>query len=77
MDIYKTLQEHNQKIASILEALKETHKETDFNTVLNYVHKTDLLLTREMNKLSFKKEEVVRVKPATRHLSEFKKTLKK
>ena len=77
MDVYKTLQEHNHKIAAILEALKETHKETDFNTVLNYVHKTDLLLTREINKLSFKKKEVVRAKPATRHLSEYKKRLKK
>ena len=77
MDVFRTLQEHNTKIQSILEALKETHKETDFHTILNYVHKTDLLLTREMNKLAFKKEEVPRAKPVTRHLSEYKQRLKK
>ena len=77
MDVFKTLQEHNTKIQSILEALKETHKETDFCTILNYVHKSDLLLTREMNKLAFKKEEVIRAKPASRHLSEYKQRLKK
>jgi hypothetical protein len=75
-EAFHSLQEHNQKIKSILEVLQETHKETDFNTILNYVHKTDLLLTRELNKLAFKKEAAVRAKPVARHLSEFKTVLK-
>ena len=77
MDYLPQLKEHNQKIKSILEVLQETHKNTDFNTILNYVHKTDLLLTREINRLTFKKETQTRAKPTTRHLSESKNVLLK
>ncbi|MAU14045.1 MAG: hypothetical protein CMH46_00710 [Muricauda sp.] len=77
MDVFNALKDHNQKIQSILKALQEKHKETDFKTILNYVHKTDLLLTRELNKLAFRVEAPPRARPAARHLSEFKSPLKK
>tara|TARA_B110000008_G_scaffold279089_1_gene324876 strand:+ start:19083 stop:19319 length:237 start_codon:yes stop_codon:yes gene_type:complete len=77
MDYLPQLKEHNQKIKSILEVLQETHQETDFTTILNYIHKTDLLLTREINKITLKKETQSRAKPIGQHLSERKNMLLK
>lgn len=71
----KELQEHISKIRMILEALQQQHKDTDYLTILNYVHKCDLLLTREITKQTLKVEVKARAKPAARHLSEFKRPM--
>ena len=52
------------KKKSILEVLQETHQETDFTTILNYIDKTDLL-----NKTDLMNEETTK-----KIVKEFSKT---
>ncbi|MAD26034.1 MAG: hypothetical protein CMO44_17905 [Verrucomicrobiales bacterium] len=77
MDVFYQLKEHNEKVQNILKTLQQTHKETDFNTALNYLHKTDKILTLQINKNMLSKQTTTRNKPTGKHLSEFKQSLLK